>query len=237
MLNNFVGHLVKSAEIIATNRPGSGALLADDMFVWFRNLGFLTENDFLHAFAPYAEDQLLRARIWRVYMLCWAVRSCLRVEGDFVDLGCYDGHTVDVMLRYLDFNQSSKNYYLYDLFENPTAESRKAKHGPSLYSQVSQLFSSYPRVKVIKGPVPDSFSQGLPKQIAFAQIDLNEAEPEIAALKAIYDRITPGGMIIFDDFGFKRYATSHQKEMEFLREKGDVIFESPTGQGLFIKRG
>ena len=232
----FVGHLINSANLIETNQEDSGALLADDMFVWFRNLGFLTENEFVRAFSPYRDDQLLRARIWRVYMLCWAVKSCLQVEGDFVDLGCYDGRTVDIMLRYIQFKKCNKQYYLYDLFENPTPESRKSKHGPNLYHEVCRLFQDYDRVKVIQGPVPESFSQGLPDKIAFAQIDLNEAEPEMAALKVIYERITPGGMIIFDDFGFKRYSESHHREMKFFRKRGDVIFESPTGQGLFIKR-
>jgi len=236
MVKKFAGHVATSAEMIATNKPASGALLADDMFVWFRNLGFLSEPEFVNAFQSYADDALLRARIWRVYMLCWAVKSCLRVEGDFVDLGCYDGRTVHVMARYIDLNQHNKRYFLYDLFENPTDESRKAKHGPNLYAEVCQLFSEYPNATVIKGPVPDSFVQGLPEKIAFAQIDLNEAEPELAALKVIYDRITPGGMIIFDDFGFKRYAESHDKEMAFFRNTGDIVFESPTGQGLFIKR-
>ncbi len=237
MVNNFVGHLGASAEMIGTNRPGTGAHLSDDMFVWFRNLGFLEETDFVNAFAPYATDPLLRARIWRVYMLCWAAKSCQRVEGDYVDLGCYDGRTVHVISRYIDLSNIDKQYYLYDLFENPTAESRKAKHGASLHAEVQALFSQYPRVKVIKGPVPESFEQGLPEKIAFAQIDLNEANAEMAALEVIYDRVTPGGIIIFDDFGFKRYAESYNRESSFFRKRGDIVFESPTGQGLFIKRG
>jgi len=236
-VSDFANHVLSSAKTVCANQPQAGAFIADDMFVWFRNLGFLEEAEFIQAMLPYAEDQLLRARIWRVYMLCWAAKSCLSVDGDFVDLGCYDGRTVHVMARYSDFNNSNKQYYLYDLFDNPTDESRKAKHGPNLYDEVKQIFSDYPRVSVIKGPVPQSFAYGLPEKIAFAQIDLNEAEPEMAALDAIYDRITPGGMIIFDDFGFKRYKESHNREKAYLQSKGDIVFESPTGQGLLIKRG
>jgi len=234
---DFINHLGKIATPVQANREDSGALLADDMFVWFRNLGFLTEHDFTKAFEQYAQDKLLRARIWRIYMLCWGLRSCMKVEGDCVDLGCYDGRTVDIMLKYANFSEGRKSYYLYDLFENPTPESRKSKHGPNLYNEVVSLFSDYESVKVIKGPVPHSFEQGLPEKIAFAQIDLNEADAEMAVLPDIYDRVTPGGMIIFDDFGFKRYSQSHQREWDFFRQQGDVVFECPTGQGLFIKRG
>jgi len=236
-IKQFANNLLSSANTVNANTLDSGALIADDMFVWFRNLGFLSDTEFTQAFAPYQEDALLRARIWRVYMLCWAVKSCLKVEGDFADFGCYDGRTVHIMTRFIDFNKIDKDYYLYDLFENPTPESRKAKHGPNLHQEVCNLFSEYPRMNVIKGPVPDSFEQGLPDKIAFAQIDLNEATPELETLKIIYDRVTPGGMIIFDDFGFKRYSESHHQEMDFFRTHNDIVFESPTGQGLFIKRG
>ncbi|MCP5278852.1 MAG: hypothetical protein H6935_10900 [Thiobacillus sp.] len=232
----FANHLVACAQATAANTPGSSALLADDQFVWFRNLGFLTDLEFTSAFAPYREDSVLRARIWRVYMLCWAARTCMNLPGDFVDLGCYDGRTVDIVSRYIRFEKSNKHYYLYDLFDNPTPESRKSAHGPNLYGTVCDLFADRINVHVISGAVPHSFQKGLPDHIAFAQIDLNEADAEIAALEILFDRVVPGGILILDDYGFKRYAESHIRETEFFSSRSHFVFESPTGQGLVIKR-
>lgn len=233
----FAGSIQDASAILGANRPGSGATVVDDMMVWFRNLGFLQQPDFISAFGSYAEDPVLRARIWRVYMLCWAAKSCLRLPGDFMDVGCYDGRTVEVMERYCDFrNQAGKTWWLYDMFENPPEEARKSGHGPALFEQVKQSFAACDNVRVIKGAVPESFAQGLPEKVAFAQLDLNVAAPELAALEIIYDRIVPGGIIVFDDFGFRRYRDSHDAEMAFFRARGDVLWESPTGQGLFIKR-
>lgn len=234
--SNFADHLSACAQTTSANAPGSGALLADDLFVWFRNLGFLSDSEFRAAFAPYREDGVLRARIWRIYMLCWAARNCMSLPGDFVDLGCYDGRTVDVIARYVHFQDCDKRYFLYDLFDNPTPESRKAAHGPNLYSAVCALFGDRTNMKVIKGAVPDSFVIDVPDRIAFAQVDLNEADAEIAALEVLFDRVVLGGILILDDFGFKRYATSHIRESEFFRSRGHFVFESPTGQGLVIKR-
>ncbi len=234
---SFVGAISKAAEISQANVPGSNALLADDMFVWFRNVGFLSDPDFIAAMGPLVEDPTLRARIWRVYTLCWAAKSCLPLDGDFIDVGCYDGKTVSVIERYCEFrSQRNKKYWMYDMFENPPVESAKAGHGPGLYDVVRAVFEPLGNFKVIKGSVPDSFAEGLPEHIAFAQIDLNAAEPELACLRQIYDRIVVGGMIVFDDFGFSRYRASRSLEAEYLAEKGHVIWESPTGQGLFIKR-
>ena len=235
--SKFITDLANAAGMINTNQADSGAYIADDMFVWFRNMGFLSQPEFVSAFSPYFNDNLLRARIWRIYMLCWAARSCLNVDGEFADFGCYDGRTVHVVSRYVNLNDTDKKYFLYDLFENPTPESKKSKHGPTLFDEVKSLFKEYENVRVIKGAVPESFSQGgLPEKIAFAQVDLNEVEPELAVLEAIYDRVSIGGIIILDDYGFLRYKKSQIREYDFFSKRGDVVFECPTGQGLFIKR-
>ncbi|HWP00062.1 MAG TPA: class I SAM-dependent methyltransferase [Methylococcus sp.] len=233
----FTAALRTLAAILEANRVGSGAVLADDMLVWFRNAGFLEDPVFIEAMGPLHRDETLRARIWRVYTLCWAARSCLGLDGDYLDIGCYDGKTVAVITRYCQFNKyQEKTYWLYDMFENPPEESRKVHHGPGLFEHVSQMFEPLGNVRVIKGTVPESFQLGLPKRIAFAQIDLNAAEPELACLGAIYDRLLPGGMIVFDDFGFRRYRESRDQISRFLVSRGQIIWESPTGQGLFIKR-
>ena len=234
----FAGHIQGATEILQANRPDSGAVAVDDMLVWFRNAGFLQQEDFIRAVGSYGTDQTLRARIWRIYTLCWAAKSCLGLPGDFMDVGCYDGRTVEIMERYCDFRQekTGKTWFLYDLFENPPDEARKSGHGPELFDRVSATFAPFGNFRVIKGAVPESFSQGLPDKVAFAQLDLNVAAPELAALEIIFDRLTPGGMIVFDDFGFQRYRDSHEAEMAFFRARGEVIFESPTGQGIYIKR-
>lgn len=232
----FLLNIESLASILNLNMPGSGAAAADDMMVWFRNLGFLEQPEFIAAMGPYAADPILCARIWRVYTLCWAAKSCLALDGDFVDLGCYDGRTVEVMERYCHFRGISKTWWLYDIFDNPPQESRKSAHGPQLFDQVRGTFEPLGNFRVIKGAVPDSFQQGLPDKIAFVQIDLNAAEPELACLGIIHERMTPGGVFVFDDFGFSRYRDSHDGELDYFRKRGEMVWESPTGQGLYIKR-
>jgi O-methyltransferase len=232
------GSFVQLGRLFGANAPDGSAILVDDLFVWFRNLGFLGEPAFVEAFAPYRNDHVLRARIWRVYVLCWAARSCLSLDGDFVDLGCYDGKTVDVMTRYADPVRAGRprRWVIYDMFENPPAESMKSGHGPALFGQVQALFADRPYVEAVKGALPDSFAQGLPARIAFAQLDLNDADAEMATLEAMFDRLVPGGILVLDDFGFRRYRESHERETAFFAARGMGVLELPTGQGLVIGR-
>jgi len=234
------GQLVESlqatARALQPNRPGAHAFLADDMLVWFRNLGFLSDEEFVDACRPYADDALIRARIWRVYTLCWAARSCLGLAGDFVDVGCYDGKTVEIIMRYADFASTRHSYFLYDLFDDPPAESRKALHGPQLAEQVRARVQPLGRTRVIAGRLPEAFAEAMPDRIAFAQIDLNDAQAELACLAPVLERMVPGALLVLDDYGFVRYRESHQREKAYFRALGETVLELPTGQGLFIKR-
>ena len=74
-------------QILGVNVPGGHAHGGDDLITWFRHLGFTSDPEFVAAFERYREDGVLRARLWRIYTLCWAARTCLDIEGDFVDIG------------------------------------------------------------------------------------------------------------------------------------------------------
>ena len=232
----LVASLQATAAALRPNAPGAHAFLADDLMAWFRNLGFLSDPEFVGACLPYADDALIRARIWRVYTLCWAARSCLALPGDYVDVGCYDAKTVEIMMRYVGFSAAGRCYYLYDLFDDPPAESRKALHGPQLAEQVRARTAALGEVRVVAGRLPEAFGEAMPERIAFAQIDLNDADAELGCLGPVVERMVPGSLLVLDDYGFVRYRESHEREKQFFRAQGEAVLELPTGQGLFIKR-
>lgn len=95
-------------------------------------------------------------------------------------------------------------------------------------------FAGFPNVGVIKGPAPESFAQELPEKICFAHVDMNNAPAEIGALDAIEQRLTPGAVIVLDDFGALPYRRQHVAETEWFRQRGISVLELPTSQGLAI---
>lgn len=234
--STFKSGLRAMAQVLQANVQGTGAHLADDLFVWFRNLGFTEDPAFCYAMAPYLEDAVLRARIWRVYTLCWAAKSCTSLPGSFVDIGCYDGKTVDVIRRFCRYENIEKDYLLYDLFDYHPTEQSKVNHGPELYGKVCAMFSDMPRIKPIKGFLPATLDGTLPEEIAFAQIDLNSASVELDCLQRVLERMVAGGIIILDDYGFKKYRESYETQRDLAAKFGQTIFESPSGQGVLVKR-
>ena len=46
----------------------------------------------------------------------------------------------------------------------------------------------------------------------------------------------PGGIIVFDDYGWSAYHRQKVSADEFMRERGHSVLELPTGQGMVVKR-
>ncbi len=87
----------------------------------------------------------------------------------------------------------------------------------------------------MQGAVPDSFSQAIPEKIAYLHLDMNSAQAEIGALEHLYDRVSPGGLILLDDFGWVCNLDQTLAEMRFMALRNQPILELPTGQGLILK--
>ena len=224
----------KLAELLPTLTWQKGVFSADAMVAWGRNLGFLDDEPFTTAWDKHTQPGFERGIIWRTAVLVWAARQAMRREGDFVECGCYAGTSLRVVIDAAPVD--GRGVYLYDLFEHDDTMRHPSMpdHGPDLFDRVQARFAGEPNVRVIKGPVPDSFAQGVPDRIAFCHIDMNNAPSEIAALDALESRFVPGAIIVFDDFGQLPFRKQHLAEREWFAKRNIPILEIPTGQGIVI---
>jgi predicted O-methyltransferase YrrM len=211
-----------------------GVFSADALIVWGRNLGFLDDEAFVAAWAEHAKEPHEKGILWRTAVLVWAARQAMRRDGDFVECGCYAGTSMRIVLDTVDV--SSRRVFLYDLFEHSEEMAHHAmpEHGPDLFERVQARFAAMPNVSVIRGFVPDSFTQGVPDKVCFAHIDMNNAPAEIAALEALESRLVPGAVIVLDDYGQLPYMAQHLEERAWFASRGVPILEMPTGQGVII---
>ena len=76
------------------------------------------------------------------------------------------------------------------------------EHGLELFERITARFAEIPNVIVTKGRVAESFSQAAPQSMSLLHIDMNNITGEIAALEALFDKTSPGGLIILDDYGW-----------------------------------
>ena len=215
-----------------------GLFYADNLMTVGRVVGFLKDAAFRTALSEGDPIRWSHDIAWRLHVLCWAAQVGLRQPGDLVECGVLEGISMDVVARYIDLEATGRGLYLYDLFHGAGGPGRGValpQHDSDLGWRVAERFKHYTRATVVPGFVPDSFSIAVPERICFLHIDLNDAGAETAAINALWDRLSPGAVIVYDDFGWNAHADQHAAATEAMARRGVSILELPTGQGLAIK--
>jgi O-methyltransferase len=212
--------------------------IADNLITYGHTRGFLTEPRFVAAVLAAHPEMVERAIVWRTHTLCWAVESVSGLPGDFVECGTYQGYSAEVLMHFTG-GLSGRRFWLYDLFDPSGASGeghRLPAHAPNLVDKVRARFQRWPNVVVTQGKVPDILTETAPDKIAFLHVDMNNADAERGALEILFDRISVGGLIVFDDYGWDGYRAQKASADEFMQRRGLSVLELPTGQGLVVKR-
>jgi hypothetical protein len=250
----FVDRLV--ARLLPQDHPR--AFWGDRLLSLDKSMGFLDDPAFAAAYAAirgsHQYDQYASPHTvaWRLHTLVWAAATGLALAGDFVECGVFKGDFAWVVACATDFARQPKTFYLYDTFAGfapayssvadfPEAPgffdfADRVYKDPAIHAEVVHKFRGFPNVRIVRGVVPDSFAEAVPERIAFLHIDLNSPAAEVAALEALFDRVTAGGCIVFDDYGWHLFHKQKTAEDAFMAARGYRILELPTGQGLVIKR-
>jgi O-methyltransferase len=100
---------------------------------------------------------------------------------------------------------------------------------------VSQHFRKFPRVKLVKGQVPDTLNDVEIEKVSFVSIDMNCVGPEIAAANFFWPKMVPGAFMLLDDYGFVSYEEQKSGFDAFVAERGTSVPAPPSGQGLIVK--
>ena len=225
-------------EAIYAVNAESNFFASDNLFTFSKNLSLLSDSEFMAAFEANIATDNEHSIIWRTYVLAWAARHAVNLEGDFVECGCYKGTTAKIICDLVDFKKQNRKYYLYDLFDHEPdmLHPKMPEHSKELYPKTKERFQDYPNVLVTQGKVPDILHEVAPDKIAMMHIDLNNAEAEIGALDILFDRMVPGAVLVLDDYGWNPFLETKIAEDKWLGERGYFVLELPTGQGLVFKR-
>jgi hypothetical protein len=232
----------------------------DRMLTIDKAAGFLNEPTFRAAFeqihGSHQYDQYTSSTTiaWRLHTLVWAARTALSLpEGDFVECGVFKGDMAWMVGEVTGLAQSGRQFHLYDSFEgfDPSqttdddfpdlpgflAFANKIYSAEGLWEGVRDRFQPLAHYHLHKGYLPGTLDRdGMPDRIAYLHIDLNVAPVEIACLDRLFDRVVPGGVVIFDDYGWKVFHRQKDAEDAYFAKRNYQILELPTGQGLLVKR-
>ena len=215
-----------------------GFYFGDNLFTWARNNSLFDDLPFRRAWEANCMNDTDRAIAWRRYFIATMACHAVHLPGDFVECGVYHGTGVKTVVDYLGGTAFPKTFWAYDTFDtNPVAGHVFEDQGPGFFQRVQQRFAGYEQVRLIMGTIPDIFATHCPEKIAYLHVDLNNAAAEIATLETLFDRVVPGGVIIFDDYEWAGiYRQQKITEDAWLDRRQYRVTPLPTGQGFVIKR-
>ena len=226
---------------------------AQDGLITVHNHAFMEDQAFQLAYQRGVKSGKVDYHFeWRVHVALWAASVAKSLRGDFVECGVNKGFLSSAIMQHLGWNDLDKTFYLLDTFAGPAEEllseaerkagyAERSKRGSDIgfYAQtvkdVQENFKEWTRVRIVQGTIPETLHLVDAESVSFLHIDLNCSQPEIAALDHFWPRITPGGMILLDDYAYVGFRLSKEAMDALAAKHSFKILSIPTGQGLIVK--
>lgn len=217
------------------------------------NHDFMVEDRFKRAYQRGIEAVGSDYQIyWRLHIALWAARTSLKVPGDFIECGVNKGFVSSAIMTDVGWSDLGRQFYLLDTFagiddrfvsdveRDAGSLRRNLKNLESgFYTQsansVRQNFSEWRNVVIVQGAIPETLPEIKSPCVAFVHLDMNCAPPEIAALEYLWPKVSPGGIVLLDDYAYYGYQTQKDAFDEWSCRYDVPIAGLPTGQGLIIK--
>lgn len=210
-------------------------------------------NEFTLISSVYPDNGISDKLRWRHYIVYWTAAYASHhtansnSEGyNLVECGVADGLSAYFSMKSFKKIDRVFTMYLYDSWDSmrkkELLESETGSVGKysNLEKGVTQENLSDFRDSTVyrEGYIPEVFNSGEnPDSVSWLHIDLNSAIPTKEALELYYDRVEQGGVILFDDYGWKGYTETKNMVDEFFRKhKSGIHFPLPTGQSVYFKR-
>jgi hypothetical protein len=216
------------------------------------NADFMRDARFAEAYRVGMENGNPNTRIeWRVHVALWCATQAALLPGDFVECGVHTGILSGAVMTWLDFARlAPRRFFLFDTWAGIPVEqmspdekrlgvpemNRKYQNGDVLHADVQQKFARWPNAVVVRGRVPETLeAMRESQQVAYASIDLNVAEAEMAAADFLWPRMVSGGLMLLDDYGWAPHINQKHAWDDWAARHGVMILALPTGQALIRK--
>ena len=223
-------------------RFGSSPTFTGDGFATTHHVEFLADESFRECYLSSWEgvsSKLLWERdsfnlAWRAHICTWAAHKAISIPGDFVEFGVWYGILSQIICRWVKFEQHrDKVFFLFDTWGSLPGS--HPSYQEDVYDIVVSRFKEYPNVRLVRGAVPNTLSAiDEVEKFAYVSIDMNSHLAERIALESVYHRVSPGGVIYFDDYGWN-YPELRHTINEFLLDKPERLLHFPSGQSILIK--
>jgi O-methyltransferase len=205
---------------------------------------WLADTDFQDIYFQIKENTLVD--IYRCYELWEIVETVNRLDStaSLIEVGVWRGGTSAVIAKKLAQLHSHSTFYMADTFAGVVKATDKDKfynggeHADASQEIVESLLKDkYDKYKILKGIFPDDTAHLVPtnEKFGFCHIDVDVYESARGIVDWIWDKLIPGGAIVFDDYGTHTCngVTRYVNEQKKLADR--VIVHNLNGHAIMIK--
>jgi O-methyltransferase len=163
---------------------------------------------------------------------CLALDAVQRCSGEIAECGVYKGGTAKILAELVH----DRAIYLFDTFRGmPETDLTRDLHQAGDFADTSvesvrAYLSEHRNVTCVPGLVPDSLKIVQGRTFSFVHIDLDIYSAIKSACEFFYPRVQPGGILLFDDYGFPSCPGARAAIDEFFADKPEVKISMVTGQ-------
>jgi O-methyltransferase len=181
---------------------------------------------------------------WRSWLLTTLAQQCQHLPGNFAEFGTWRGGCAYMILSRTSL-AAEHRFFLFDTFTGIPADRltpREIELGfagrlrDTSPQYVDDLLARWrPRYQLCQGDVFDTLGVVDVGDLSFAHLDLNAMAPSRLALEYSYEHMIPGGIIVFDDYGYSDYRDQRVMIDSFFDGRPEPVIALPTGQAFIIK--
>ena len=219
----------------------SFALVASDLWNRIEQGQFVPSQFLSHPDLEGWMGQLM----WRHYFVFWSADFASKAADSprLVECGVCDGVTTYFACRALS-SRSRWKMFLYDAWESmlPDQILPSESQLTGAYSYLSlentqrNLGDFNDNLVFLKGYLPDTLlGPDEHGSVQWLHIDLNSAKATESVLQRIFNSVSGGGIILFDDYGVPGYEDTRASVDRFFCNKSGSLLPLPTGQAMFFK--
>ena len=210
----------------------------------------------ISTYAPWQSDQDFRrvydqvrkntlVDVWRLYELWSIVGELADVPGAILEVGVWRGGSGALMASRAKALGSEDGVYLCDTWEGvvKTGEVdtyyRDGKHDDTSLGIVEKLLAGMglDRVECLQGIFPDDTGDKVADQtFRLCHIDVDVYQSAKDVLDWVWPRLSPEGMVVFDDYGFPACPGITQFVDEQRMQPDRLVLHNINGHGLIVKR-
>lgn len=203
------------------------------------------DPEFVSVYDTIRDNTLVdKYRCWELWTL---VMETAKIEGAILEVGVWRGGTGSLMAKRSMLSGNTESVYLCDTFQGVVKAGREdtmyrgGEHADTSRNVVESLLRNLNvnNARILQGIFPEDTGGQIDPSIRFrlCHIDVDVYRSAQDVVNWIWDRMPAGGVIVYDDYGFRECEGIRKFVDEQRLQKDRLVLHNLNGHAVVVKLG